>query len=213
MRVKTATFLKSALNLEDCPRDRRPEIAFAGRSNVGKSTLLNTLLNMHGLAKVSKKPGKTQTLNFFDVNKRVYFVDLPGYGFAQVPRSLQETWGQAVTRYLSDREQLRLVVHLLDSRHVPTGQDHDLLDLLDDARVPVLLVATKVDKLSKTEREEGLATIRRKLDLNDDALIIPFSSVTKEGIGPLWRVLDEVLASKSKKKESRNKNEEQSEEA
>ena len=200
MRVKTATFLKSALDLNDCPRDRRPEIAFAGRSNVGKSTLLNTLLNMRGLAKVSKKPGKTQTLNFFDVNKRVYFVDLPGYGFAQVPRSLQETWGTAVTRYLELREELRLVVHLLDSRHTPTGQDHDLLDLLDQAQVPVLLIATKVDKLGKKELEDSLANIREKLGLVEDALIIPFSSVSKEGIGPLWRVIDETLASKPKGK-------------
>lgn len=198
MKVKSAAFVKSAMRPEDFPRDRRPECAFAGRSNVGKSTLLNTLLNIRGLAKVSKKPGKTQTINFFDVNGKVYFVDLPGYGFAKVPRSLQETWGEAITRYLQTREQLRLVVHLLDARHTPTGQDQDLLDLLDDARVPVLLVATKVDKVSKAEREEAFATIRHKLGLADDALIVPFSSITKEGLGPLWRVVDECLLSNTR---------------
>jgi GTP-binding protein len=194
MKVKSAAYVKSALRLDDCPRDRRPEVAFAGRSNVGKSTLLNTLLNVRGLAKVSKKPGKTQTINFFDVNGRYYFVDLPGYGYAQVPKSLQETWGQAVTRYLREREHLRLVVHLVDARHTPTGQDDDLLTLLEEAEVPAVLVATKCDKLSMGEKERALAEIRRKLRLEDDAVVIPFSSITKEGLGPLWRVIDDALA-------------------
>ncbi len=196
MKISSATFVKSALELKDCPRDRRPECAFAGRSNVGKSTLLNTLLNVRGLAKTSKTPGKTQTLNFFDVNRRYYFVDLPGYGYAKVPLSLQQTWGEAVTAYLSQRETLRLVVHLLDSRHAPTGQDEDLLNLLEEARVPTVLVATKVDKLSKSERDASLARIRGKLELDDDALILPFSSLTKEGLGPLWRIITESLTVK-----------------
>ncbi len=193
MKVKSAEYVKSALRLEDCPRDRRPECAFAGRSNVGKSTLLNTLLNVKGLAKTSKKPGKTQTINFFDVNGKVYFVDLPGYGYAKVPKTLQETWGQAVTRYLLEREPLRLVVHLLDARHRPTGQDEDLLDLLQEAQVPTVLVATKIDKVPKAKVEETLAGILRKLSLDEDTLIIPFSSVTRDGLGPLWRVIDEQL--------------------
>lgn len=196
MKITSATFVKSALELKDCPRDRRPECAFAGRSNVGKSTLLNTLLKVRGLAKTSKTPGKTQTLNFFDVNRKYYFVDLPGYGFAKVPLTLQQAWGQAVTAYLSQRETLRLVVHLLDSRHVPTAQDEDLLELLEQAEVPTVLVATKVDKLSKSERETALATIRKKLGLDDEALIIPFSSLTKEGLGPLWRIITESLTAK-----------------
>lgn len=196
MKITSATFVKSALELKDCPRDRRPECAFAGRSNVGKSTLLNTLLKVRGLAKTSKTPGKTQTLNFFDVNRKYYFVDLPGYGFAKVPLTLQQAWGQAVTAYLSQRETLRLVVHLLDSRHVPTAQDEDLLELLEQAEVPTVLVATKVDKLSKSEREAALATIRKKLGLDDEALVIPFSSLTKEGLGPLWRIITESLTAK-----------------
>lgn len=193
MKVTSATFVKSALEIKDCPRDRRPECAFAGRSNVGKSTLLNTLLNVRGLAKTSKTPGKTQTLNFFDVNRKYYFVDLPGYGYAKVPLPLQQSWGQAVTSYLSERDSLKLVVHLMDSRHVPTGQDEDLLELLEEAQVPTVLVATKVDKLTKTEREASLATMRKKLGLDEDALIIPFSSLTKEGLGPLWRVITDSL--------------------
>lgn len=193
MKVTAAEFVKSALLPEDYPKDGRPECAFVGRSNVGKSTLLNILLNRRGLAKTSKRPGKTQTVNFFDVNGRYYFVDLPGYGFAKVARELQEEWGRALTAYLSDRKPLRLVVMLLDARHTPTQKDEELLDLLETAEVPTLLVATKADKLKASEKEQSLKTIRRRLDLADDTAIIPFSSITKEGLRDLWRVVDDCL--------------------
>lgn len=193
MKVTAAEFVKSALLPEDYPKDGRPECAFVGRSNVGKSTLLNILLNRRGLAKTSKRPGKTQTVNFFDVNGRCYFVDLPGYGFAKVARELQEEWGRALTAYLSDREPLRLVVMLLDARHTPTEKDEELLDLLETAEVPTLLVATKADKLKASEKEQSLKTIRRRLGLADDAAIIPFSAITKEGLRDLWRVVDDCL--------------------
>jgi GTP-binding protein len=194
MRVKSADFVKSAVNLAQCPREGRPEIAFAGRSNVGKSTLLNVLLNRKGLAKTSKKPGKTQTINFFDVNKRLYFVDLPGYGFAKVPKHLKQTWGRAVTSYLSERESLRLAVHLVDSRHPPTRNDLELLDLLDEAQVPTLIVATKVDKLRPSELQRSVKSIRTTLALDPDALVIPYSSVTKKGLHDLWSIIDDCLA-------------------
>lgn len=193
MKVKSADFVKSAMLLDQCPRDGRPEIAFAGRSNVGKSTLLNVLLNRQGLAKTSKKPGKTQTINFFDVNKRIYFVDLPGFGFAQVPVHLKETWGKAITSYLSERKTLRLVVHLVDSRHPPTKNDIELLDLLDEAQVPTVLVATKIDKIKPSEIKPSLDAIRSRFELDGDTLVIPFSSVSKKGIGELWRVIDDCL--------------------
>lgn len=192
MKVRSCGFVKSALNLDDCPPEGRPEFAFAGRSNVGKSSLLNTLLNRRGLAKTSKTPGKTRTLNFFDVNGELYLVDLPGYGYAKAPKALQANWGKAITTYLRERKSLRLVVHLLDARHEPTQRDHELLDMLDAFARPVVLVATKVDKLKQKERATLENRIRKNLDLDDSALIIPFSCMNGEGKGPLWDVLESM---------------------
>jgi GTP-binding protein len=193
MKVTSAEYVKSALEPKDFPRDRLPEFAFAGRSNVGKSSLLNRLLNRKGLAKTSKSPGKTRTINFFLVNDRMYFVDLPGYGYAKVSKSLRHTWGRMITSYLTGREPLRFVAHLIDARHPPTPNDHELLELLSDAEVPTLLVATKVDKLSKNQVASSLATIRRAFSLDSDALVVPFSSVTGAGVRELGAIVDEHL--------------------
>ncbi len=194
MKVKSAQFLKSAMRPDQYPNDGRPEIAFAGRSNVGKSTLLNNLLGKKGLAKTSGRPGKTQTVNFFDINKSVYFVDLPGYGYAKVPKTLKAEWGRVMTAYLADREPLRLVVHLVDARHKPTGQDLDMLELLDHAEVPTLVVATKIDKLKRGQRAQNLASIRKILDLDREALILPVSGTSGEGLRELWGIIDDVIA-------------------
>ncbi len=192
MNVQNAAFLTSAARPNQFPRDRRPEVAFVGRSNVGKSTLLNALLNRKGLAKTSKKPGKTRLINFFDVDGRLYFVDLPGYGFAKVSKAMQAAWSELIGGYLRDREPLRLAVHLIDSRHPPTPRDHDLLALLEDAEVPTLIVTTKIDKLRPNQRKRSLATLRRELGLEPDALVIPFSAVTGEGKAPLWNTIQET---------------------
>jgi GTP-binding protein len=189
MKVESATFVKSVMRTEECPRDGRPEIAFVGRSNVGKSSLLNTLLNRKGLAKTSRTPGKTQTINFFDVNGRLYFVDLPGYGYAKVPKGVKEQWSRVMAAYLRGRDPLRLVVQLLDARHTPSEGDHEMLELLRRARVPVLLVATKIDKLNRNERVRNLKAIRTELNLADDALVVPFSAATGEGVKPLWDII------------------------
>jgi len=194
MRVLTARFVKSALHPADFPADGRPEIVFAGRSNVGKSSLLNQLLGRKGLAKTSKTPGKTRTINYFAVNEKVYFVDLPGYGFAKVPKNLKETWGAMITSYLKGRPELRLAVHLIDARHPPTKNDHELLALLDEAETPTLLVATKFDKLKQSQRAPAINSIRRDLELDADALVLPISNVTGDGIKDLWAVLDEQIA-------------------
>jgi GTP-binding protein len=156
---------------------------------VGKSSLLNTLLNRKGLAKTSRTPGKTQTINFFDVNGRLYFVDLPGYGYAKVPKGVKEQWSRVMTAYLRARDPLRLVVQLLDARHTPSERDHEMLELLRRARVPVLLAATKIDKLNRNERARNLKAIRTELNLADDALVVPFSAVTGEGVKPLWDII------------------------
>jgi GTP-binding protein len=141
MKVVSAEFLKSALQPEQYPNDRKPEIAFIGRSNVGKSSLLNTLLARQGLAKTSGTPGKTQTLNFFTINGSFYFVDLPGYGFAKVPKALKDQWNIVMREYLEAREPLRMAVLLLDSRHLPNQNDLHMLELLEEAAVPTVLVA------------------------------------------------------------------------
>lgn len=193
MRVVSAKFVLCAMEARQFPRDGRPEFAFAGRSNVGKSSLLNRLLNRKGLAKTSSTPGKTQTINFFDVNERIYLVDLPGYGFAKVPLALKNQWQALMAGYLREREPLRLVVQLLDARHPPSDKDIEMLELLDAAEVPTLLVATKIDKLKRSQRHQRLNEIRKILDLDEEALIIPTSSETGEGIPDIWSVIEDNL--------------------
>lgn len=196
MKVLSAEFIKSALKQEHLPRDGRPEFAFVGRSNVGKSSLLNTLLNRKGLAKTSSTPGKTQTINYFEINGKFYFVDLPGYGYAKVPKTLKRNWQEAMTEYLMGREPLRLAVQLIDSRHPPTPKDLEMLALLEEAEAPTLIVATKIDKLKAGERARSLATIREVLELDEEAAVIPFSAVTREGVAPVWDIIERCLKQK-----------------
>ncbi|HNT89755.1 MAG TPA: ribosome biogenesis GTP-binding protein YihA/YsxC [Candidatus Hydrogenedentes bacterium] len=193
MKIETVKFVRSVWRAEDHPRDGRPEIAFVGRSNVGKSTLLNALLNRKALAKTSTTPGKTQAINYFNVNDKFYFVDLPGYGFAKVPKQLKEQWLRVMTQYLLERAALRLVVALVDARHEVSPKDVDVLHLLEDAERPTLIVATKIDKLSRGRRKQHLDRIRSGLGLDDDALIVPFSGLTREGAREVWRVINTLL--------------------
>lgn len=181
MNQRDIQFVKSVYALTECPKGDRPEIAFVGRSNVGKSSLLNCLLGRKGLAKISSRPGKTQALNFFLVDNKNYFVDLPGYGFAKVPLKMKEEWGRVMYGYLESRKPLAMVVHLVDARHKPTEQDIDMLSILDEAEVPTLVVATKIDKIKRGERKKNLERIRKTLELDDEAVIIPFSSESGEG--------------------------------
>lgn len=193
MRVKTARFVISAAQPHQFPGDGRPEIAFAGRSNAGKSTLLNTLLKKPGLAKTSKTPGKTQLINFFDLNGQFYFVDLPGYGYAKVAKSIKRRWQTLITKYVAEREPLYLTVLLMDARHTPTKQDHEMIDLLADAEIPALIVATKIDKVKPSQRRQTIARLRKELDLDDDAVIVGSSSLSKDGLRELWTAIDECL--------------------
>lgn len=193
MKIVSAEFSGSVLTPEKYPKNGKPEIAFAGRSNVGKSSLLNALLNRKGLAKTSATPGKTQTINFFEINGKFYFVDLPGYGFAKVPQALKVKWDQFMAEYLRQRKPLRLTIQLVDARHAPSDKDAEMLALLDEARVPTVIVATKIDKLKRGQRASALSTIRKTLDLPDDALVIPFSAVTGEGKPELWHIIADAL--------------------
>jgi GTP-binding protein len=192
MQVHSARFVLSALDPSHYPRDRRPEFAFVGRSNVGKSTLLNTLLGRKTLAKTSSTPGKTQTINFFDINEKIYLVDLPGYGFAKVPKAMKDTWNKVMVEYLSNREPLRMVGVLVDARHKPSALDLDMLHILEEAAVPTMIVATKFDKLKQSQRKKSLKLIGDTLGVGAEA-ILPFSGVSREGVKDLWHVIDEQM--------------------
>jgi GTP-binding protein len=178
VRIKSVRFVRSAQRADDFPRDRKPEVAFCGRSNVGKSSLLNALTNSRGLARVSSSPGRTQTINFFLINESVYFVDLPGYGYAKVSKSIRDSWGPAVEGYLQEREEVKLAVLLVDSRMPPTRSDGVMKQWLDYHGIPNTVVLTKADKLSSNALTQALRKGAETLDAKE---IIAFSAVT--GLG------------------------------
>jgi len=194
MKLTSAEFLLSTLEPDQYPKDKKPEIAFVGRSNVGKSSLMNKLLGRKGLAKTSSTPGKTQTLNYFLINKQFYFVDLPGYGYAKVPKMLKDRWNEVMVDYLHVRDPLQLVCVLMDLRHKPSELDLQMLEILEEAEVATVIVATKADKLGKQAREENLRVIHDTLGLEEDSLVLPFSSVTGDGVRELWEVIEDVLS-------------------
>jgi GTP-binding protein len=186
MRITSAEFLTSAVTPTQYPVDVGPDIAFVGRSNVGKSSLINTLLNRRGLAKTSSTPGKTRTINFFRINGRLGFVDLPGYGFAQVSRAERAAWGPMVAQFFETRQRLQGVVHLIDVRHAPTAEDRRTRTWLLQWKRPLLVVATKVDKIGRTQRPSRLKQIAETLSLDADAPIVLFSAQTGEGREKIW---------------------------
>lgn len=195
MKITSAEFVKSAFAEDQWPRERVPEVAFLGRSNVGKSSLINSLLGVKGLARTSSTPGRTQALNFFLINRKFHFVDLPGYGYARVPRSIREEWGEFVTAYLAKRERLVLSIHILDSRHDPTQLDVQLSEWLAAHGRTALRVATKADKLSRNELQRNL---RRAADVLGaaaaDAGLVAYSAVTGAGREQVWRAISEAVA-------------------
>jgi len=178
VKISSARFSKSATRPDDFPRDQRPEIAFCGRSNVGKSSLLNTLTNVRGLARTSSTPGRTQTINFFVINESMYFVDLPGYGYAKVSKTVRESWGPMIEDYLRNREQLNLAVMIVDSRMAPTDSDVMMKQWLDRCRIPTTVVLTKTDKISNNQLHQALRQGTQTLDTKE---IIAFSAVTGAG--------------------------------
>jgi GTP-binding protein len=190
MKVKKAEFLKSAFNESHWPADCRPEIAFIGRSNVGKSSLINSLLGVHGLARTSSTPGRTQSLNFFEINNEFRFVDLPGYGYARVPKTVQTTWGEMATTYLAKRSQLVLSIHIVDSRHEPTTQDLQLHEWLEHNNKPRLIVATKSDKLSNNELLKSLGRVQRVFPQDR---VLAYSAKTQKGHKELWQIIENRL--------------------
>ncbi len=190
MKITKAEFIKSAFKEDDWPKDSQPEVAFLGRSNVGKSSLINSLLSVRGLARTSSTPGRTQSLNFFSVNDKFKFVDLPGFGYARVPKNIKSSWGEMATTYLAKRRQLVLSIHIVDSRHEPTKQDLQLHEWLDQSDKPRLIVATKSDKLSHNELRRNLQHIARVLD--DDS-VMAYSAKSGRGRDELWRAIKSAI--------------------
>ena len=187
MKINSAEFLLSASTTRQFPAATLPEIAFAGRSNVGKSTLINSLLNRKKLVKTSATPGKTQLINFFKVNDQFYFVDLPGYGYAKVPESVRRKWQNLVEAYLSERETLRNVVLIIDCRHNPTVQDRQLLEWLEYYQRPSLIVASKIDKLKRGQVQKHLQKIKH--DLSIESVPLGHSSIQYGRREEIWKKL------------------------
>ena len=190
MKITSAEFVKSAFSYEHWIEDDRPEIAFLGRSNVGKSSLINSLLQRKGLARTSNTPGRTQSINYFLINDAFYFVDLPGYGYAKVSKSMRADWGVMAEEYLSQREQLVLCIQLIDSRHEPTRLDMQLNEWLNFNGKPHLAVATKTDKLSANQLSKQLKAIRLALKFSD---VIAYSSETGKGRDEVWRSIERAI--------------------
>ena len=191
MRVTSATFIKSATSPEHYPRDGRPEIAFMGRSNVGKSSLINSLLGVKGLARTSSTPGRTQLINFFLINDAFYFVDLPGYGYARVPRDVKKHWGPMVEKYLATRPGLVLSILITDSRHEPTELDLLMKEWLETRGKPFIIVATKADKLSSNQLRASLVRASAVVGSNE---LVAYSAVTGSGAARLWKEITTRIA-------------------
>lgn len=193
MKILSADYIISAVGPKQYPEGELPEIAFAGRSNVGKSSLINKLLNRKSLARTSARPGKTQYLNYYFINKDYYFVDLPGYGFAKVPKEVKATWGKMIERYLRERGNLKAVIQLVDIRHEPSNEDLAMYQWLKHYQVPAVVVATKADKISRGNHPKQLKIIRQKLQMTKEDTLLLFSAETGQGKDELWAIISTFL--------------------
>lgn len=194
LNFNKAEFMTSYGKFSQIPQSDRPEFAFSGRSNVGKSSLINKIFNRKNMARVSSVPGKTVTINFFSVED-VYFVDLPGYGYANVSKNEKAKWGDLIGGYLGDFERdLELVFQLIDMRHAPSKDDLQMIDYLIDNEIPFVIVLTKADKLKPTARKERMEAFKSEIPCFEDIFCIPFSAVTGEGVEELKSVIEEVRA-------------------
>jgi GTP-binding protein len=192
MIIKSAEFIKSAVNPSHYPPEALPEIAFAGRSNVGKSSLINCLVNRKHLVKTSSTPGRTQLLNFFNINEEMVFVDLPGYGYAKVPVEIRKTWGPMIEKYLAGRKTLAGVTLILDIRRDPADDEHNLIGWLNHQHIPLILVLTKADKLSKSNQKNRVSAIQENLPQKTGELIC-FSAKTRQGKDKVWETILEMI--------------------
>ncbi len=192
MIIRDAQFTISAVSLEQCPQGHEPEVTLSGRSNVGKSSLINRLLNRRNLARTSASPGKTQTLNFYHINEAFYFVDLPGYGYAKVSKSLQQQWGPMIESYLMDRNNLRLILQLVDIRHEPSKEDKIMTEYLRGIGRPFAVVATKADKISRGALARHVAMLSKSLQLSAEDRLFATSADTGLGVEELWDFIEQA---------------------
>jgi GTP-binding protein len=193
MKVIDAKFYKSVFKKGNLPTGQIPEIAFSGRSNVGKSSLINTLINRKGIAKTSSTPGRTQSINFIDINNSLYFVDLPGYGYARVPDSVKKDWQHLIEGYLEKRENIKLVILIIDSRRDPREEEAQFADWLKLNGISYAVVITKIDKLKKGKRLKSYSAWQKFLGVEN---VLPFSAVTGEGKGGIWSIIEQHLNAK-----------------
>lgn len=193
MKIVSAEFIASANEPSQYPEQSLPEVAFVGRSNVGKSSLINTLVQRKGLARTSRTPGCTQQILFYRINSKISFVDLPGYGFAKVPQTVKKQWGPMVETYLKERGALRLVIFILDIRRDPRAEDLDLMNWLRFYNISHVFVLTKIDKLSRGQVKIRESFIKKHLGIRQPLEIVPFSAKTGEGKEKIWKVLKDIL--------------------
>ena len=175
------------------PQNEMPEIAFAGKSNVGKSSLINALMNRKSLARTSAQPGKTQTINFYNINQELYFVDLPGYGYAKVSREEKEKWGKMVEKYLSKSNVLRAVFLLIDIRHDPSANDKLMYDWICANGFQPIVIATKADKINRSQLQKQVKAVRQGLGVDKETAVIPFSAQTRQGRDEIYEMMDRIL--------------------
>ena len=194
MKIKSADIVISAVKPEQYPEQDLPEFALAGRSNVGKSSFINKMLNRKNLARTSSKPGKTQTLNFYLINENFHFVDVPGYGYAKVSKSERAAWGKMIETYLTDRDQLKAVILIVDLRHPPTKDDVLMYQFLKHYDLPCIIINTKADKIPKSKWQKHIKITKETLDLDPNDIIILFSSETGYGKDEVWSVLGSYMS-------------------
>lgn len=183
------------------PENKLPEFAFAGKSNVGKSSLINALINRKSLARTSSQPGKTQTINFYNIEEQLYFVDLPGYGYAKVSQELKQKWGKMVERYLKSSKQLKRIFLLIDIRHEPSANDKTMYDWIVYQGFEPVIIATKLDKLKRSQVAKQVKVLRERLALPKETLLIPFSAETKQGKEEIWAMIDGCISKETETKE------------
>lgn len=194
MKIKSAELETVCGITSVLPNNEMPEVAFAGKSNVGKSSLINGLLNRKALARTSQEPGKTQTINFYNVNKELYFVDLPGYGFAKVSKELQAKWGVMIEKYLRTSKQLKAIMLLIDIRHEPSANDRNMYDWIVSNGYHPVIICTKLDKINRSQKDKHIKMIKNALNVPEDTVVIPFSAKTKQGRAEILDFISSVTS-------------------